>query len=221
MRLPFVLLLAVAAVFSFTPAAQAQKPPKQPPGKQDVTIKASANPVTFSVPLVISGSVKGVQAATPVTLQRRTPTSTTFSTVATAATNDKGDYTFTTRPKANSVYRVAASTNPVVNSPEMLVRVAPLVGFSVNDSSARAGQRITFRGTVRPAHDGRSVQIQRKRADGSWGTLVRTTLRDAGSVFSSYRRVLTVRATGTYRVRIIGHSDHAIGTSRERTVTVR
>ena len=50
----------------------------------------------------------------------------------------------------------------------MPVRVSPLVGLRVSDTTPSAGQRVRFRGTVRPPHDGTRVAIQRKRADGTW-----------------------------------------------------
>ena len=197
----------------------AQKPPK-PPGQADVSLKASANPVTFSQPLTLTGSVKGAKQGVVVTLEGHGVNTTTFTPVATATTDMKGDFTFAPRPRSNTTYRATAGTTPPAQSAELPVQVRPLVGLRVSDTTPSAGQRVRFRGTVRPPHDGRLVSIQRKQADGSFVTVARTRLRDAGDTFSRYRRRLRVRATGTYRTLIAAHRDHAEGLSTERTLTV-
>ena len=220
MKIITVALASGALVLAGATAAPAQKPQK-PPGQQEVTLSPSANPLVFSTPLTLSGEVKGAKGGVAVVLQERRAPSTTFDTVTTATTDDKGRYAFTQRPKVNTTYRTTTTTTPPAVSPEVLVAVRPLVGFRVNDTTPSRGERVRFAGTVRPTHDGRSVSIQRKRADGSFGTVARVRLRDAGSVFSRYSRRIAVRRTGTYRVRILGHGDHAMGISRERTLTVR
>ena len=220
MKIFTAAIAAAALTLAGATAAPAQKPPK-PPGTQEVTLTASANPIVFSTPLSLTGDVKGAKAGVVVTLQERPFPATAFATVATATTDDKGRYTFSQRPRVNTTYRVLAATQPPAQSAELLVRVSPLVGFKVSDTTPKRGSRVSFAGTVRPAHDGRSVSIQRKRADGSFVTVARTSLRDAGSTFSRYSRRIRVKRTGTYRVRILGHNDHAQGVSRERTLTVR
>jgi hypothetical protein len=216
--LPFLLAVAVLPVAG----AFAQKPPKppKPPGQQAVTLRPSAAQVTFSQPLTAKVSVKGARAGVGVTLQRRPSTSQTWSDVETKATDGKGDASFTTRPRVNVYYRALARTTPEQTSAESLVKVAPLVGFRVSDSTPSAGQRVRFSGTVRPRHDGRRVYVQRKLDGGSFVTIRRTTLRAATSTYSKYSLRVRVRRTATYRVRILGHADHAMGISRERVLTV-
>ncbi len=219
MKILTATLASAALILAGATAAPAQKP--KPPGQQDVTLAASANPVVFSAPLTLTGDVKRAKAGTLVTLQERPFPATVFATAATATTDDKGRYTFVVRPRVNTTYRVLAATQPPAQTPELLVRVSPLVGFRVSDGTPSRGERVRFSGTVRPAHDGRSVSIQRKRADGSFATIARTTLRDARSTYSRYSRRIAVRRTGVYRIRIVGHDDHAQGFSRERVLTVR
>ena len=112
----------------------------------------------------------------------------------TATTDANGDFSFAQRPSASSVYRVTAGT---ATSPEVAVAVAPLVGLKVCDATPRKGQRVRFRGTVRPQHDGTRVAIQRKRADGTWVTVRTPLLRDAGSSFSRYSKRIRIRRSGT------------------------
>jgi hypothetical protein len=212
------IVITAATVIAPVAVASAQKPPK-PPGQQGVTLQLSTALVTFSQPVTANVSVKGAKAGVGVTLQRRPSTSQTWSDVETKPTDGKGDASFTNRPRVNVYYRALARTTPEQTSAESLVKVAPLVGFRVSDSTPRAGQRVRFSGTVRPRHNGRRVSVQRKRADGSFVTIRRTTLRAATSAYSKYSLRVRVRRTGTYRVRIAAHADHAAGVSRERVLT--
>jgi hypothetical protein len=218
MRRILPAVIAAASVLAPVAVASAQKPPK-PPGQQSVTLRLSAALVTFSQPVTALVSVKGAKAGVGVTLQRRPSTSQTWSDVETKPTDGKGDASFSNRPRVNVYYRAVARTTPEQTSAESLVKVAPLVGFRVSDSTPRAGQRVRFSGTVRPPHNGRRVYVQRKRADGSFATIRSTTLRAGTSAYSKYSLRIRVRRTGTYRVRILGHADHATGVSRERVLT--
>jgi hypothetical protein len=213
------ILTCLLAGALFAPvAASAQKPPK-PPGQAGVTARPSAAQVTFSQPVTTNVSVKGAKAGVGVTLQQRRSTSSTWSDVETKPTDTKGDASFTSRPRVNVYYRALARTTPEQTSAETLVKVAPLVGFRVSDSTPRAGQRVRFSGTVRPRHNGRRVYVQRKLGAGAFVTIRRTTLRAARSTYSKYSLRVRVRSTATYRVRILGHADHAMGISRERVLT--
>lgn len=218
MRKLLACLLAAGAVLAPVASSAAQKPPK-PPGQQGVTLRPSAPLVTFSHPVTSTASVKGAKAGVGVTLQRRPSTSQTWSDVETKATDAKGDASFVTLPRRNDYYRAIARTAPEQISTESLVKVAPLVGFRVSDSRPRAGSRVRFSGTVRPRHNGRRVYVQRKVGTGSFVTIRKTTLRSATSTSSKYSLRARIRTTATYRVRILGHADHAMGISRERVLT--
>ena len=206
----------IAAALTISATGLAQKPPKA----GDVTLKASAAQVTFSTPVTLTGKVKGAKGGVVVSLERRDADATTFVPAGTATTDGQGDYTFTQRPAKSSVFRATAATTPPATSADTPVAVAPLVGLKVSDSTPSKGQRVRFRGTVRPQHDGTRVAIQRKRADGTWVTVKTPLLRDAGSTYSRYSKRFRIRRNGTYRTVIAAHADHAEGVSRERTLTV-
>ena len=206
-------VLTVAVVLAIASEGSAQKPPK--PGA--TSLKASAQQVTFSQPIALSGKVKGAKQGVTVTIERRAVNSTTYGPAGTATTDANGDFSFADRPAKSSVYKATAGT---AASPEVAVAVAPLVGLKVGDSTPRKGQRVRFKGTVRPQHDGTRVAIQRKRADGSWMTVRSPRLRDAGSSYSRYSKRIRIRRSGTYRTVIGAHADHAEGVSRERSLTV-
>jgi len=206
-------ILAVAVALAIASESGAQKPPK--PGA--TTLKASAQQVTFSTPVALTGKVKGAKQAMTVTLERRAANATAFVAAGTATTDVNGDFAFADRPSKSSVYRVTAGT---AASPEVAVAVAPLVGLKVGDATPRKGQRVRFKGTVRPQHDGTRVAIQRKRADGTWATVRTAALRDAGNTYSRYSKRIRIRRSGTFRTVIAAHADHAEGVSRERTLRV-
>ena len=213
-RLFFATTLTVAATaLAIASEGQAQKPPKP----TSMTLKAGADTVKFSSPVTLSGKVKGGKQGIVVTLERRAADATVFGPAGTATTDANGDFTFTDRPSKSSVYRATSGT---ATSPDASVAVAPIVGLKVSDATPRKGQRVRFRGTVRPQHDGTRVAIQRKRADGTWVTVRSPLLRDAGSSYSRYSKRIRIRRNGTYRTVIAAHADHAEGVSRERTLTV-
>lgn len=219
-------LSTFAAAGPITPAL-AQKKPKPPkPGQQyaipgPVSIAAKPNPTVFSTPVVISGRVEKAAEGTVVTLAARILPSTTFTTIQTSKTTKNGAYSFTHRPPRNTYYRVSAALKPVVSSGDLLVRVRTLVGFRVSDSTPKRGSRVRFSGIVRPRHDGRVAYIQKLASGGRWVTVGRATLRKLDAKSSRYAKTLRVRRSGQYRVRVLGHSDHAMGISRTRTLTVR
>jgi hypothetical protein len=218
MRLLVTALAVVLAVLGYATAGDAQNAPK--PKAAKVTLTASADTVTFSQPVTLAGQVKGAKAGVPVTLERRPTTATAFVPAGTTSTDAQGRFSFVLRPTVNTVYRATASTVPAAQSPEVTTLVRPLIGLKVSDTTPRKGERVRFKGTVRPPHDGRPVWIQRRHADGTWGTVATPRLRDAGDVYSRYSRRLRIRRTGTYRTVMPADADHAIGTSRERTLTV-
>ena len=207
---------AAAALLAPVYATGQKKPPKAPTGT-DLTIAANPNPVRFGLATTLSGKLKS-GGGTAVQLQAdEHPFEGTYVTVAQATTATSGDYSFAgVRPKRNTNYRVEAQTTPRTKSPTLLVRVAISVRLNVSaifdaDTSPRRGDRVTFSGTAKPAHDGNLVQIQRRQADGSYKTLAQTTLQDDGTSGSKYTRRLTISTSGTYRVKVPGDADHASG----------
>lgn len=216
-------VLAGSVGASLTPAS-AQKPAKPDKPQKPATIQGpvsiTAKPglVVFGQSVALSGRVQNATTSTTVTLLRRTLPSTTFAGTGTVTVDNKGNYAFTHRPVRNTYYRAVSSLNPQTQSGDLLVKVRMLVGFRVSDSTPRKGQRVRFSGIVRPAHNGRTAHIQRRTSTGAWVTIARPTLREVDANTSRYSRRLRVRSTGVYRVRVLGHFDHAMGISRERSL---
>lgn len=218
------LLLAVPVVAS---AGHNPHHDPGPPGASTVSIAAKPLPVTSGQSTVISGQLSSKTAGVTVTLEAKPyPYTGAYNTAATSVTGAGGNYSFTVSPTLNTRYRAVASASPAVTSPEITVGVRMKVGFVISDTTPRLGQRIVFRGTVRPAHDGGVAHIQ-KRTSSGWRHFSHATLTDAGDARSVFRRTIRIRSgsvfgrDGVYRVRVTGHGDHVGGISRTIAVDVR
>lgn len=207
------------ASLAFAGIALADHKPGHQPGKgaADVTILATS-PIVWGRSTAITGSVRGAAAGVLVDLQSDPfPYSDSeWAKEATAPTDAKGDYRFVPLPKLNTRYRAVAQASPPVTSAAATVLVQIRVKVAVSDSTPRRGSLVTFSGSACPQHDGNLVYIQRLASSGSFGTVARTKLVDAGAVCSKYSRRLRVFSDGVYRVKVssAGDGDHMTGVSR-------
>jgi hypothetical protein len=74
---------------------------------------------------------------------------------------------------------------------------------------------------VRPARDGRRVQIQKRTRGGVFRTVATTRLRDAGAAKSAFSLRLRVSRDSVLRARVAGDDERATGVSGRRKVDVR
>lgn len=215
---------AVAGALALTvPLATADHRPghpgKPPKGTGNLTINAAPNPVLFGRSVTISGRLRGSDnSGKTIVLQHDPyPFAAEYDPKPTAqtTTNASGDYSFTVKPKVNTNYRTIARIEPEARSDNQTVGVKVRITRRVSDNTPRRGQVVTFQGTVTPAHDGRTVYIQRRRSDGSWRTVATTRLKEADGDRSVYRRGVRVNRDGTYRVKTNTHADH-IGNKTRR-----
>jgi hypothetical protein len=204
---------------TFTTAAQ---------GPQDNVVTIAANPatVTFGRPTTISGRVTGPDAAnTRVELEQDPFPFSAFESGPNGRTDGAGNYSFTgVTPSVNTRYHVVARTSPPATSPDITVNVRPRVTLRLSDSTPARGQRVRFRGTVLPAHDGRRVRLQRRTRTG-WRTIARPVLRATtpvnGVARSRYSTRRRVSSSGRYRtVFVPNDGDHVRGKSRRRSARV-
>ncbi|MBA3300722.1 MAG: hypothetical protein H0T15_02540 [Thermoleophilaceae bacterium] len=197
--------------------APAPAPAPAPKGGADLTIAAKPNPVVFGRSTVISGRLKNGAGQVVVIEENPHPYTGGFKPGRTATTASNGDYSFTLAPKLNTRYRVSTQANPPVRSAEVLVQVQIRISLRLSDSTPRAGSLVRFSGSAAPAHDGRTVEIQRLRRTGGYATIAKTALKDAGTTRSVYSRRIRVSRTGTFRAQILSDGDHATGFSSPRT----
>jgi len=232
--------VTLALALAFAPAATAQKPkapptpvtpptvtppaPPAPPAGPSITLDAKPSTLIFSGVTTLSGRVGGPKAGSVgLRLFRDTtrPYGDSYKFAGKTATTDRnGRYSFAVKPLVNTSYRVFAGTTPPVASPARFVLVRIKVGINVSDRTPRRGSLVRFYGSVFPAHDGRTVSIQRRTRSGSYRTVVRTRLRDAGTTKSTYSRRLRIYRDGVYRVKVAGDGDHANGFSRLKSIDV-
>jgi plastocyanin len=94
------------------------------------------------------------------------------------------------------------------------------VTLKVSDATPLAGKRVRVFGVVRPARDGRKVQIQKRLRNGSFKTIATTRLRDAGASKSTYSLRLRLSADTVLRARVAGDDEAATGLSHGRKLDV-
>lgn len=193
-----------------------------PPAPAGITCLATPRVVVFGRTSVISGQLAppnntGVQ----VQLQQNPfPFTGGFKNVGALFPSDAaGKVAAPVKPGLHTRYLYVAKTSPPIACAAVEVLVRYRVGFSVDDTSVRRGQLVRFYGTVTPAHNARTVRIQRRTSKG-YRTIARTTLRATTGGRSKYSRRIRVYRRGTYRVRMPADADHANGTSRTRTIRV-
>jgi plastocyanin len=99
-------------------------------------------------------------------------------------------------------------------------RADTTVTLQVSDATPARGARVRFFGTVRPARDGRLLQLQRRSRGGSYLTVSRIRLRDAGSARSKFSKRLRVMGDAVFRARLPADSAHQVGVSRAKRLNV-
>jgi plastocyanin len=95
------------------------------------------------------------------------------------------------------------------------------ITLRISDVTPTRRQRVRFFGSVRPERDGRVVQLQRRGRGGSFRTVTRIRLRNAGTSRSTYSKRLRVLSDAVFRARLPSDAGHLAGTSRTRRVNVR
>jgi hypothetical protein len=144
-----------------------------------------------------------------VTLYKRPVTSSTWQSVALTSTG-AGTYTAVRRPCKSTIFRLRSS---MANGADVLVRVAPLVAF--NETQPAGGTAL--KGVVRPLSlAGRTVTVDRKRADGTWLQVGAATVATDGTWRAAFHVV-----EGIYRARITPPAGSGLvkGVSPPLTVT--
>jgi plastocyanin len=97
---------------------------------------------------------------------------------------------------------------------------ATTVTLQVSDATPTRGARIRFFGAVKPEQDGRLLQLQRRARGGSYRTVARIKLTDAGASRSKFSKRLRVLGDAVFRARLPADSGHELGTSRAKRLDV-
>jgi len=207
-------LVATAALIA--PLGMAAKPPTKTPNP-NLSIKADPNPVRFGKTVTISGKLRGADnAGKTIELEAdEYPFNGKFAHAATTTTDAQGDYSFQVKPDRHTQYRSVAKLNPDETSEVITEQVRKQITRSVDDRTPARGQMVTFSGFVRPAHDGMTVIIQRRRATGTWKRMATTTLQHVGpGDESSYSQAVEINRDGVWRTKVKADADHLGNHSR-------
>ncbi len=94
------------------------------------------------------------------------------------------------------------------------------ISLKLSDSTPLAGKRVRLFGVVKPARDGRKVQIQKRLRNGKFKTIATTRLKAAAGDKSVYALRLRVTADTVLRARVAGDDEAATGLSRGRKLDV-
>ncbi len=210
-----IALIATVLALVAAPAAMAQKPPKEP---GNLSITSSAPLVKFGASVTLSGKLTGPNSdGRTVSVEEDPFPVGDFTSVGSVTTNAQGEWSFLRKPTVNTRYRARQGGN---ESQIETVNVRPAISLRVSDSTPSAGQRVRFSGRLCPEHDGATLALQRRRADGSWRTVRSMTLQADTSTCSTYSRRLRVRRDGVYRSYFGGDADNAAGPSPRRRLNV-
>jgi hypothetical protein len=194
---------ATSEVISFD-AAQPQNPA--------LTIGVSADPVVAGASVLVTGQAAG-RPDEPVTLAARTPDGTIL---ATATTDQEGNYSFTQTPQQNTDYTV---TDGATSSSTVVERVGVQLTAGAVEVPAQAGQQVTLSGSLAPEGASRTVLLQRENASGTGFTTVASAAPTSGS---TYTIPFTFAQAGSHvmRFKLTGTSANFASVSEPFTVLV-
>jgi hypothetical protein len=155
---------------------------------------------------------------TPVTLCGRIAGEQQFTCDTAGVTAGDGSYSFTVSPEHSEVYVVQTTLPPHRHTARLLEGVRDAVTLTASSSSANAGQKVTFSGSVTPDKAGDTVYLQKLGVDGDWHTVAIGTVRP-NSQFQ-FVRVFGTAGTKTFRAHVLEDPQNVGGVSPTVTVTV-
>ena len=184
------------------------------PQNPNLTIKASADPISFGQTVTLSG-VAANAGSKPVTLFAR-PRGGKFAPVATGTTQPNGEYSFTQTPLANTVYQVTVGNT---TSAALFEGVKYMLTPAPAATSVPAGSPITFTGTVSPVHAGHPIYIERQNASGVNFHVVEVGVVSAAGTYSISHAFLGA-GVAKLRVKIPGDPENQGVASPLTSVTI-
>ncbi len=188
--------------------SQAQNP--------QLTISASADPISFGQQVTISGTLAG-EPATAVTLLAHTARQPGFVAVSEAKTDAGGKFTFPAQaPVASTFYRVRGAGR---SSAVLYEGVRDLLTAQVSASSIAAGQSLTFSGAVAPDHTGHVIYLERQDRVGGEFHVVQVGFVGPGSAYSIVHQVYDP-GNKVFRVKIPGGPENVGAASAPFTIQV-
>jgi hypothetical protein len=181
----------------------------------NLTITASADPISAGQSVTISGTVAGA-VNQPVTLLARTRTQ-SFAPVAQTSTDGSGNYTFPAQVPINSTfYKVSGAGK---SSAVLYEGVKDVLTAQVSATTIQAGQSVTFSGAVSPDHTGHVIYLERQNASGQGFHVIEVASVGAGSTYS-FAHEFVDAGIKTVRVFIPGGPENQGAASQPFTINV-
>jgi hypothetical protein len=182
----------------------------------NLTIKPSADPISYGAPITIEGVLKGGAGKT-VTLLSHAKGIKTFSPAATTVAGPSGEYKFVQTPLINTFYR---TTGGGLNSAVVVEGVKYLLTAGTTATKVLSGQALTFSGTVTPSHKEKTVYLERENLFGH-GFHV-TTVGEVLFPLGTYSIEHVFHGTGkqVYRVHVPGDPENQGTSSPTFTIEV-
>ena len=194
--------------------------------RTSLTHAVSTATLTYGQKLTVTGTLKradtgAVLGGKSVQLLSCARGTLTCAVAQTQTTTSSGTVRFTTwGPGAHRDIRLRfLSSNPYVSATTVgkYVQVRAALTSALNKTSAPLGSTVTMTGYVRPAHSGKSVELQRY-VNGAWGYF--DTVNQSSTGYVTYPLKAPFRGTFTFRWYFPGDADHLAGSSAARTFSI-
>lgn len=177
------------------------KTPKQPLG---FSVAAQPGTFVFGAITMVAGTLGGTGSANrAVQLQHQPwPFQAGFVPVGNVQLTDaNGAFNFPIIGLgANTQYRVVTTGDKPVISPVVNANVQVRVTGHTRVRTVNRGSRLRFSGTVRPAHVGVQIGVQRRSSRGNWITVQGSRTRTGTADYARYATRVKIGSGGTYRV---------------------
>jgi hypothetical protein len=167
---------------------------------RQLTIRASADPIAYGLPLTITGTVAGALNA-PVSLLAQTGDG-AFVEVAEAVT-DGDEYSFSVSPLQSTRYRVTSATASSAILPESVTYALTAEPSSL---TVQAGAQLTFTGTLAPFHEGQAIDLEGLNASGIGYHVIATGTVSSTAAFS-IAHAFTTAGTAVLRISVPGDGE--------------
>ena len=146
-----------------------------------VTASASSTLVVYGSTITLSGATSSKRSGETVTIFAQPHGALALAAIGSATTEGGGTWSFTTKPKLETVYEARWKPSVTATSSPVRVHVRPQVLFRVK---AASGRTVTFFTKARAARSlaGRALYLQRRNAFGQWVIRKRVTLTATSAV---------------------------------------
>jgi hypothetical protein len=172
------------------------------PQNPQLTLLASANPLSFGETVTLSGVAAGA-VTQPVTLLARTAAG-AFAPLATSTTDASGNYSFAETPEVNTYYEVSYASE---KSLALFEGVKYALALTEPQATTVAAAPYTVSGSVTPARAGTTVYLERESAAGIGFHAIASGTASADGTFS-LAHTFESATKATLRVRVAGDTQN-------------